>query len=260
MSAVATVSDPFVVASWNIREALPPGSGGDAARRSARREIADVLRDNEVDIVALQEVDFDEHGSSPTLAYLMSATDLRHVSRLPLSPSSFFPGQAAGVAILSRLPAVPGRTGYFMNPGLSVEVDGRRLSSHDKGFVSLVVSLPNAGPLHAVSLHLLPYHVFRRSPSDPEFESVWSDATGQLAPFSKAKSVICGDFNSSDRSLLVGPDKLDVSGTNFRPTYRGMAADDILISSSLKLSEARLLDNFSDHAVYIAAVVAQCET
>ena len=104
------------VATWNIREGMPvDGSGKEQAE-----EIVRILTDANVDVVALQEVAFDQNGNSPILEKISRQTQLQHVSGFSLSRSSFNSKYDSGVAIASRLPHSVADRVRLPNPHLRI--------------------------------------------------------------------------------------------------------------------------------------------
>jgi endonuclease/exonuclease/phosphatase family metal-dependent hydrolase len=87
-------------ATWNIREGIPVIRNG----VDPNRELVTMLADSDVDVVALQEVPFDDGGESATLRMISTRTQLTHVSGFSLSRSSFYSGRLSGVAVASRMP------------------------------------------------------------------------------------------------------------------------------------------------------------
>jgi len=217
---VASVTVELVVVSWNVREGLPVEGPDDP--EWARSAIVDTVRAHDVDILALQEVDFAPDGESPTLDRIRRETGLRHVAARPLSPSSYVPGWSAGLAILSRYPIVDSMVGEFLNPNL---VTGT-VRSHDKGFIAATLSGPVSEPLHVVCLHAIPYHLFRRDPAEPAFRAVWQDVARAISKFETGPLLVCGDFNASDRDLVLkaGQQLTLMQLVRDAQTYKGAAA------------------------------------
>lgn len=254
---MAPVTSELVVASWNIREAQPLDDldDPDATERN-RTDLVQMVDEHDIEILALQEVDFLADGTSATLDVLRSATPLKHLVARPLSPSSFVEGGWAGVAVLSRFPLTDRDTGEFLNPNLSSSGPDRRLSSHDKGFVAATVLYPSGGSFRVFCLHAMPYHLFGRDPAEAAFRHVWSDVADSIARYADGPLMVCGDFNASDRRLVLqtGNDLALTSTVGEQLTYKDMAADDVLVSDHFHGVDVRLLPNFSDHLLCLVRI------
>ncbi|MGQ0777083.1 MAG: endonuclease/exonuclease/phosphatase family protein [Pseudonocardiales bacterium] len=242
------------VASWNIREALPVASTKDV--EYAREELVATVLDYGIDVLAMQEVDFSPVGDSATLRHVAARTGLvYHVARA-LSPSSYFDGHRAGVAIASRFPLPVRAEGEFLNPGLSTTLQGYRIASHDKGFVAATVQGSSEFTFRVISLHAVPYHLFDRDAEDEKFRRVWEDIASTIVPFAGEPLVVCGDFNASNRRLFL--DAGDLALTQVFPgvpTYKGMSVDDVLVSKHFRSTGTKVLANFSDHLLCLARLV-----
>ena len=238
---------PLRVATWNLHECVPMPGSGVADPEAAVRQVAELLTELEVDLVALQELDLAADGHSPSLRWLAASTDLVHQAVYPLSESSFFAGRSTGVALASRYPLERVERLPLPNPGLRTELAGRPIASHNKGLVVAEVAVAGQ-PLVAASLHAFPFHLFGRRADEPAFAGQWSALTGLLAPLAGAPLVVGGDFNTDRRDLvLAGLGGRLERALGDQPTYRRESADDVLHSQHLLAKQAGLRSNFSDH-------------
>jgi endonuclease/exonuclease/phosphatase family metal-dependent hydrolase len=242
---VATVNDVLTVASWNVREGVPVAGAGQTA--VATDEIVGLLREHRVDIVGLQEVDFDKHASSAVLAAIISGTELFHTASHILSASSFDPAKYSGVAIASRYALGDARSRTFANPRIAAQQGSDYIYMHDKGLVSAPLRL-NGRSLTITSLHAFPFHIFHRQAEDPEFSAVWQDISLKLADVMTGSQIVCGDFNTARRDLLLRTRQTSLRRAIVQdPTYMGEAVDDILFGWDFKSTSVRIVPNFSDH-------------
>jgi endonuclease/exonuclease/phosphatase family metal-dependent hydrolase len=258
---VAALNRTIRVGTWNLHEGVPAEEFGSWGRLSDRPEaqssenilrktahsIVDLVNELELDIVGFQEVRFDG-GRSPDMEVVAAETALQNTALFPLSPSSFFQGSRAGVAIASRYPLTEVRTTKLPNPNLEKSASGQQISSHDKGLLSARVEVLGR-PVSVASLHMLPFHIFERSADDLAFREIWRQLTTELASLSGRPLVVCGDFNTSKRDLALhnGPVEL-FSAVGDRSTYNGAAVDDILYSADFSPGAVSTFGNFSDHA------------
>jgi endonuclease/exonuclease/phosphatase family metal-dependent hydrolase len=212
---VATLTQ-LRVGTWNIHEAMPLTGTPTQGRHAVIDEVVDQVCDNEIDILAMQEVEFGSDGTSSVLSALTRRTPLRHVRAYP--------------------------------------INGKEMRSHDKGF--MVCAVPVGGrDMTVVSLHSFPFHRFGRRPEEPDFREVWETFARTLTSgFSTEYLVICGDFNTANRRLVT--DLLDPRMTRAigsTPTHRGMPIDDILLSPAFGAgTDAQIVDTFSDHHLCLA--------
>lgn len=240
------------VASWNLHEGLPADEDGTSPSPDTSHEVAALLRDNGVDLVGFQELDLDTNGESVTLRRVVEQTALRHTVVQRLSESSFFSGRFAGVALASRYPLTDVTRHLLPNPQLSVGSGGKVLRSHDKGLLAATVQAPGAS-FNAVSVHTLPFHFFRREADDHAFSGMWSALATSLQSLTGLPLVVCGDFNTEKRDLILAAESLhlDASMTGHK-TYRDLGLDDILHSPHFTLACVEALANFSDHRLCVA--------
>lgn len=249
---MAAVAPTLRVASWNLHEGLPADADGSAPTADTSGEVAAFLLDNGVDIVGFQELDLDENGNSGILRRVVEQTPLRYTAVHRLSESSFFPGRFTGVALASRHPLTAVERRFLPNPHLSVGLGDTVIHSHDKGFVAATVLAPGA-PLNAMSLHAVPFHLFRREADDRAFSAVWLTLTASLRTLARRPLVVCGDFNTENRRLVLGDGSPQLGAAMAgRATYRNLGLDDILHSPQLATESVKVLSNFSDHALCLA--------
>lgn len=211
--------------------------------------VAAPIERHEIDVVALQEVDFDRSGRSRVLADIHANTELRHIEVFPYSPSAFFPGARAGVAVASRYPIVRKREFTLPNPGLRITRDGRTYDSYDKGMLACEIEADGKA-LTVVSVHMFPFHMFERPADHDDFHEIWWTLRRHLGELGALRPlVVAGDFNTDDRRLLRDVDGRPLTGTTQgQVTHRGYAADDILFSPEVPdPPRAQVLDTFSDH-------------
>jgi endonuclease/exonuclease/phosphatase family metal-dependent hydrolase len=247
---MAAMIHPLRVATWNIHEGLPVDDGVSSAQ--ALKQIAALVSDLEIDVLGLQEVNFGPSEYSAALATLTAETTLTHVAHYILSESSFFPADRAGVAIASRYPLTNLQRIKFENPGLTVRLEGKVISTHDKGMLSASVILPDR-IVSAASLHAFPFHIFEHCASDSQFAALWEKLGNDLGGLGQGSTVICGDFNTDDRDLLIRQGRAELRRVNRDlPTYKDKFYDDILFSAELTPSSVQTVENFSDHRLCLA--------
>ncbi|MEU9287712.1 endonuclease/exonuclease/phosphatase family protein [Streptomyces sp. NPDC048275] len=257
--------DRLRVASWNLHEGIPvsggilvPG-GADHRSREVAAEIGGLLADRRVDVAAFQEVGFDAEGTSEVLEHIRNTTRLRHIVTYPLHESSFFPDRLSGVAVASRFPLRDPRRHMLPNPELRTRFDGKEIRSHDKGLVSATLSPDGVDGVDGVdvevtSLHSFPFYLFGREPGETEFKEIWDELSDELRRhLHHHPLVVCGDFNTPERGLLLSEDRLPLaSSIAGRVTYKDRSVDDILYGPGIGLAGTEIVENFSDHRLCLA--------
>lgn len=243
------------VGSWNAREGLPEHCTTVAAQPDALAPLVALLAEYDVDVLALQEIDFDPVGRSAVLDALRDSP-LGHVYAEPLSPSTYLPDHRAGLGIASRVPIVGHGLDLLPNPGLQIEANGQRMHSFEKGMIAGTVEFDGLR-VTVASVHALPFRRFGRTPDEAEFAPIWQALADELGKFDGDPLVVCGDFNTPRRDLLLDvSDRVLARAIGDRPTHRGQSTDDILYSTELiPAAEPLVLPTCSDHElclVYLA--------
>jgi endonuclease/exonuclease/phosphatase family metal-dependent hydrolase len=236
------------IGSWNVREGLPDPSTDPLDRPAALASLAALVIEQRIDVLAMQEVDYDVIGRSSVLTTLRTETALQYIHADQLSPSSYLPGYRSGLALASRTPIVGRGMERFPNPGL-VTGDMR---SYDKGVLAGTVQAGGMR-LTVVTAHSFPFRRFGATPDENRFAPVWQALAEHLGKLDDPL-VLCGDFNTPRRELLTARTDRPLSrAIGDRPTHRGLATDDILYSAGLTVSGTpRVLDSFSDHDLCVA--------
>lgn len=255
---MAALTGRIRIGSWNVREGLPTSSDDPADRPAALDEMVALVRAHQVDVLALQEVDFAPDGESTVLSALLGRTELQYAAGFALSDSSFEAGAKAGVAVVSRYPLAGIDSFLLPNPGLSKGQGPRRFTLHDKGVVACTIDF-GLTELMVASLHAFPFHRFGRDAGDPAFAGVWQAISANLPRRPDGQLVICGDFNTEERGLLLDSfvPSMDRAFPG-RPTHHGKEIDDILFSAGLACDERpELVDNFSDHDLCLVDLISR---
>ncbi|MEV0154469.1 endonuclease/exonuclease/phosphatase family protein [Micromonospora sp. NPDC050686] len=231
------------VATWNIREAS-------SAASDESFDAWKFVQDLDLDILALQEVPFDEDGNSAVLSSMSTRTGLRFASVVPLHPAGFG-GAASGLATLARYPQSE-PTSRFLDPeGEAIVVAGRREGVHKKA-IQRVKCQTRFGTVVLVNLHLFPFRRMRAEASSERFDSLWLTVQAELEASKDVPTVVFGDFNTPIRELAMSPGAGYVRVVGDQVTHEGFASDDILISRHFRVRRVELLDNPSDHLLCFA--------
>lgn len=254
MGAIVTAT--IRVGTWNIREGVPVSA---TAPSRPRTELIETLLGADLDILALQEVAFDHCGRSSDLEAVKRKTDLRYSSEYSLSPSMFHNSWQSGLAVISRTPHSVESRCPLPNPGLRLGP----LRSWDKGILVTRFEYGQA-PLWVASIHVHPFHVFKRDPRDQEFDEFWHKLAHILDGLPPGRVIVSGDFNTGFRDLITEklwrhslrrlsvPVLTNDAGRRSRPTDAGGALDDILYEDGLAVGDCSVISTFSNHPLLIA--------
>jgi endonuclease/exonuclease/phosphatase family metal-dependent hydrolase len=235
----------FRVATWNIRE----------GRRLSSDELFDagsIVGSLDLDVLALQEVPFQADGSSPLLSSLLESTKLSFSSFLSMHESSF--GEAsAGLATLTNYEQSPQTNVSFESKDLSLVVDGRVQNAHNKAVTRLICYTPAAAVV-VYNVHLFPFRRLGLDAASERFRMLWQGLSRQLEASQDTPTVLCGDFNTARRHLVLPADAGYTRVIGDRETHEGFASDDILVSRHFRVRDSQLLDNPSDHLLCVGEV------
>ncbi len=219
------------------------------------------IRSASLDILLVQEL---PHGGSLTrhpAKRLARATSLLEYETFMLSPVSSLEGsESMGVGIFSRFPISNVERSFFRNPNLVGLLRGREINMHDKGMISACVRVDGAA-LAVCNLHSFPFRLFSGQ-SAREVDALWQEVAEILicrVPSGSA-CIVGGDFNSEDRSNLIGrlPGYGFRSAFTGRPTRpNGRSDDDLLISRGLVETKSMIVPVASDHHLVAVEVLAE---
>ncbi|MEO3809320.1 endonuclease/exonuclease/phosphatase family protein [Sphaerisporangium sp. B11E5] len=225
------------IGTWNVNEAIALGSGEDTLP-----EIVRIVREQRLDMLALQEVPFLGRSEvSPLFGPLLSETQLSHVAGHSLSPSYVRPGGRSGVVVASRFPLGEITRAVLPNPGLVSD----EMHSFDKGTVMARITLGGCG-ITLASVHMFPFHRFQRCAEEPEFSVVWDHLADEVSRCKDDVVVVAGDFNTDQRSLVLG--RLAVP---MESAITEGQVDDVLFGGA-RLVTVATVPTSSDHPLCVA--------
>ncbi|WP_327085203.1 endonuclease/exonuclease/phosphatase family protein [Nonomuraea sp. NBC_01738] len=225
--------DPLIcLGTWNVREGVAPeGSPGDAILDDIER----LLARHPVDILALQEVPFeDDHSAFAREAGRRAGLPYCLLHRL--SPGMHRRG-GSGLALLGRVPFTNAERHVLPNPGLThggmrTFDKGLLIADADLGFARVVVA----------SAHMVPFRRFAREASDPEFTHIWERAAKEIGRRPIGRAFVAGDLNTTRRDLLGLP----LSATH------ATGVDTILYGGQARMRSTGQFRNASDHPFCVA--------
>ncbi|MEV0231344.1 endonuclease/exonuclease/phosphatase family protein [Nonomuraea sp. NPDC050786] len=215
------------VGTWNIHE------GGEDC--SAAHDVVRLIQEQDLDVLALQEVVFDG-ARSPMLDAIAGRTELRHIEGQPLSPAVRAAG-SSGIALAARFELRDVRRAVLPNPEL-VKDDWR---SYDKGLMTARLAYGRR-MITVGSLHMVPFHRFGRRAEEPVFGHIWEQAAKEIAYALLPLTFVGGDLNTVRRDLL---------GLPLLSTHEG-GVDTILHPPAVPSRPLEPIPTFSDHPCHVA--------
>jgi endonuclease/exonuclease/phosphatase family metal-dependent hydrolase len=235
------------VVTWNIHGGKTPG--GDSY------DFAGELSRFEADVVALQEIDVPrDQADSAHARELRQRTRYDHVIVASLSESHHDPSARLGIALLSRIPFNQTQLVSLPNPNLrnaSGEI------SHDRAVLKASITV---GDLHyeIACVHMVSFFHFGVYNEAHRFTNVWTALSRALSATRKGVvSIAMGDFNSHKRYELIEQLRSETMRSSFffHPSKISRAFDDdILVSSSLVVTELDRITTSSDHDLLHARI------
>ena len=217
-----------------------------------------MLVDAELDVLALQEVQFESDGNSSLLREISTRTKLKYVSGFPLSQSIFYPGYRSGIAVATRAPHCVKARIDLPNPNLSINRDRQRWTSWDKGLIITKIDFEGM-PMWVSSVHCYPFHEFVRQADEKEFTPIWQALANSINGLPNARMIVAGDFNTERRDLLTRllNHYCLVRAIDGIATHGTQSVDDILHDINLIRRNSKVVPTFSDHAFCLAELTAR---
>ena len=236
------------IATWNI--------GEDESKKDGKLDISsykcilNVLKQENIDILCMQEAIIKSDYITPIAEYIKQNSDLKYNIQFELSDSHINIGCRMGVVICSKYEIKNPDFFKLDNPNLVYQVNKETTYySHDKGFI--ISDIQN---FKIISGHCLPFGLFKKDHLD--YLEIFEKADKKFCiEFNKnSKFVLCGDFNYEHieklfpNTLKHCTDVIDV------PTKNNIQSDHILIGNSLTYKSKKVLKDFSDHNICIVNI------
>ena len=213
--------------------------------------IAKQIIENEIDVIALQEVITTE--SFEYIEKLSKLTGLEFYATYENSPSHLIKNTMFGVAILSRYPIEVIKKEFFANPNLTKTTAKGVYKTHDKGY--MLVKILADEPFYVSNTHFLPFHRFDTEILEyaESFESFQEDLI-------KYNAIACGDYNVVEGAKKLK--KLLGNLTEFEfvfdevSTVDDKKCDNILIPKKITKKSQKMIKNAdsSDHFMCIIEI------
>lgn len=214
------------IATWNIGRFLQD-------REENAHRMRQILAADAPDVLCLQEFPFEEGeiadmGASFGLKEVfVKRCDVSHVA-----------GGEMGIAVLSRYALREKNCFALPKPQGKFVYRGREETLHDKYFVSLSVGCER--PLTLVTGHGFSFHRYGKDPA--EFPALYAALDAWIYREAAGRSVVAGDFNLEDPSLLPNLAKTHTDvffGEITRPN--GRKTDYLYLSEGIRLKGTKNL-------------------
>lgn len=155
--------------------------------------IARWLKQNEPDIIALQEVHGDDRSNQ--IEYIANYLGYDYYLFDPVAISHIDSTQSLGNGIISRYPISNQRIGRFLNPKIEIDLQTRTEITHDKGYVTCDISIQDT-LIRATSLHLIPFRKVGLELDSEMAKKILSSISSELPRESTyIVQLVLGDFN-----------------------------------------------------------------
>ena len=249
------------IATWNISAGINTndyvGEFFDKSKETntddrCLRDIAQAIIDNDIDVIALQEVVTTE--SFKYMENLSKLTNLKYYESFENSPCHLIENANFGIAILSKYPINLIKKQFFENPHLTKQTQKGLYHTHDKGY--LVVEVNADKSFKFLSASLLPFHRFDRSII--EFKQLFEE----FQDFVLENDIYAlGDFNAIEGKVNLKKvlDRID-SEYDFLfdevTTIDNKKCDNILLPKNVKVKNKYIVKNsdISDHYLCVAEI------
>ncbi len=233
------------IATWNIGE--DERNKDRKLNLSSYEYIVNTIKNEEIDIICLQEAITDSKDLPSIAKYIKENTNLHFIVEFELSDSHINIGSKMGVAICSKYEIEKYTFLKLENPELTYkESENKTYFSHDKGFIMAKIN-----DCILATGHCLPFHIFKKSPLDyldiyEKIEKEFLEALKENNSF-----ILCGDFNYenvSDLFPVIMQNCIDLIDC---PTRKEKQLDHFIISKNLECTSKNIQENIFDHKLGI---------
>lgn len=188
--------------TWNIGGGKLLKQGEDPTLMASYTEeglddIVAKLTEIEPDVITLQEVEGSE--ATNQIAYIAERIGLPYFFYDPTSESHIDTSQSLGNGIISKYPIAEHRTGFFYNPDIEFDLEGKIVRSHDKGFGECLIDV-NGHNIRTTSLHLLPFRKMRIELDSEVANKIYASVADTLSSEDDLM-LLQGDFNIDSETV-----------------------------------------------------------
>ena len=249
------------IATWNIGAGINTndykGEFFDKSKEAnvddrCLNDIAKAIIENEIDVIALQEVVTTE--SFKYMENLSKLTNFKYFETFENSPCHLIENANFGVAVLSKYPIKLIKKQFFENPRLTKQTQKGLYHTHDKGYLAVMIMADK--PFNFLSASLLPFHRFDTNIIE------FKDLFNEFQDFVLENNVYAlGDFNAIEgkQNLQKVFEKMN-SKYNYLfdeiTTIDNKKCDNIILPKSITVKNKYIVKNtdISDHYLCVAEI------
>lgn len=236
------------IASWNIGE--DEQNEQNIVNLDSYNYIKNMISTNDIDIICFQENITSSEKIISISQFLKENSELIYNCDFELSESHINIGSMMGVTICSKFPISKEEKILFSNPNLTFKKnENRTYISQDKGFV---IAYFNDIPLVIACGHCLPFHIFKKKPTD--FLEVFKEMEYKFLDVFNSNSnfIVVGDMNYSKVEEIFPTIVKKTNQSVFGNTYKETQIDHILVSKNIKILNDKIIETRFDHNLCIS--------
>ncbi len=234
------------IATWNV--------GGGFIYSNQKQEFdlekieyfIDELKSIKPDIVCFQEIHSSINNNQPKI--IADALGFKYIKTEPIADSHLKDEEKLSISIISRYPIISSKFNKLLNPNLQSIWDGKKVFSHDKGFLEAKINY-NDTTIRVLSGHMVPFRKFDRNFLDDDFKKI-RDQIENIICNEKIPEIIGMDINFENIHKLIPM----VFNKEFRfilenkpTTPKGRKYDKIIISKEWESDNSNIVEGKADH-------------
>lgn len=158
----------------------------------------DVLRQSEVEILALQEAHVDCRQSVSQVELIAESLGFNYSPSYGYGPSHIKEGNELALGVVSKYPIIESSFIQLPNPHLTVvRPGGQTWVSFDVGMQITKICL-EGNELVFINGHMVPFHYFKRDFLDEEFAHIREEVSRIISQYKDLPVIVAADFNYYD--------------------------------------------------------------
>lgn len=246
------------VATWNISGGVSADDSVDNYFDQEKRpeidfsflkEIVKTINEEEIDIIALQEVITTDR--IKYVEYILSNTQLKYYSKFELSECNLVENTMSGIAIISKYPIIDSAKMLFTNPKLSKTTStGLTYYTYDKGCMNSTINI-NDKLINFITNHGFPFGRF--DSNETKHLYVFNELKVFIEKYNNV--IVTGDFNAENViALMPGIEKKVIETIDEVTTTNDKKLDNILIDKNFSFINKKIIKSISDHFLCISTI------
>ena len=241
------------VATWNI------GGGFISSEQKREFDVEDIgyfideLKKIQPDIICFQEIHVSENNDQPKM--IANALDFAFYKTESIADSHLKDGEKLSIAIISKYPIISSKFSKLPNPNLEFIWNGKKVFSHDKGFLETVIDYKEINA-RVLSGHMIPFRKFEKNFLADEFSNI-RDEIERIICHDKIPTIIGADMNFEDIYQLtpnVFRQGFKFILSNEPTTPKNRRYDKIIISNDWIFADTKIIQGRADHYLCFADI------